>query len=212
MGHRARIKPRLLAQALAHRFSVYTFDLRGHGESAGACTGGALEHLDVDAVVSLARREGATRVVTLGWSLGGIAVVRHAAEFGGVDGVVAISAPADWDAQSAAVRRATWLFTTKVGRLLAWHIAGTKIKMHDPMPDPPELIVPRIKDTPILIIHGTDDHFFGSDAGRRIFAAARDPKKLIEHAPFGHAEDGFTPAFAALLINEIESMVPVLTG
>lgn len=61
-------KPRVarLAESLAERFTVYAFDLRGHGQSGGACTLGDLEALDVAAAVRLARREGHARVFTVG--------------------------------------------------------------------------------------------------------------------------------------------------
>src|SRR5438477_11347779 len=51
-------KPRLVPvqRVLAERFTFYAFDFRGHGRSEGACAFGADEHLDVDAVVALARR------------------------------------------------------------------------------------------------------------------------------------------------------------
>ena len=58
-------------EALAERFTVYGFDFRGHGESEGLSAFGAMEHLDVDAVVRHAREEGSDRVVTFGGSMGG---------------------------------------------------------------------------------------------------------------------------------------------
>ena len=106
MGWRRKARLVLFEESLARSFTVYAFDLRGHGESGGLSAFGAMEHLDVDAVVRLAREDGAVKVVTLGGSMGGIAVLRHAALLGGVDAVVAISTPAVWDGHdSDAVRR-----------------------------------------------------------------------------------------------------------
>src|SRR5918999_3551194 len=114
-------KPRMVAMAMAlsREFTVYTFDFRGHGRSGGLCTYGDLEYLDVDAVVRLARVEVGEPVVTVGVSMGGIAVIRQAALRGGVDAVVAISTPARWDGHpSAAVRRIRRMTDTKGGRRL----------------------------------------------------------------------------------------------
>jgi alpha-beta hydrolase superfamily lysophospholipase len=52
---------------------------------------GGAEVDDVEAVVRLARKETHAKVVTVGTSMGGIAVLRHAGLIGGVDEVVAIS-------------------------------------------------------------------------------------------------------------------------
>ena len=59
MGYRTKPKWRTLAEGLAERFTVYAFDLRGHGQSQGACSGGEREALDVHAVVQHARARGA---------------------------------------------------------------------------------------------------------------------------------------------------------
>ncbi|MGH9112928.1 MAG: alpha/beta hydrolase, partial [Acidimicrobiales bacterium] len=57
---------------------VLTYDSRGHGESAGLCTLGDLERLDVDAAVGAAV-ERAGEVVVVGTSMGGVAVLNHMA-------------------------------------------------------------------------------------------------------------------------------------
>src|SRR4051812_14169964 len=74
-------KPRFahLAEQLSEGFAVYAFDHRGHGASEGVSDFGGAEIADVEAVVELARRDGHGRVVTVGASMGGIAVLRHAA-------------------------------------------------------------------------------------------------------------------------------------
>src|SRR6266536_3538233 len=84
-------KARLVAfqEELARSFTVYAFDFRGHGQSEGESSFGGSEILDVDAVVRRARDDGFEAAVTFGGSMGGIAVIRHAALLGGVDSVVA---------------------------------------------------------------------------------------------------------------------------
>ena len=208
MSYRTKPKWLFLAEALSERFTVYTFDLRGHGQSGGACTGGEREALDVAAVVAHARSRGAQRIVTVGGSLGGIAVVREASEDPTLAGVVAISTPATWTgSDSKHVKRAQFLFTSRVGRALAKRLMGTRIHLDWGEPATPAALVGKIAPTPLLIIHGADDHFFPSTEAEELFARAGEPKRLVIEPTFGHAEDGFTPAFAARLRDEISALV-----
>lgn len=191
-------KPRLVRfqEELAKEFTVYAFDFRGHGASEGVSTYGTREHLDVDAVVRMARAEGFARVVTVGGSMGGIAVIRHAAVQRGVDTVVAISTPALWDGhESAAVRRIVRLLGSSSGRSLL-RISGLRVApAWEPAPPPAE-VVADVSPTPLLIVHGRDDHFFEEEQAWLLYRRARPPKRLLLGSPFGHAEDGYTPAFA----------------
>jgi pimeloyl-ACP methyl ester carboxylesterase len=145
----------------------------------------------------------------LGGSLGGIAVVLEAANYHDTDGVVSISTPALWDhSKSKFVRRATWLFVSPVGRSIARKIMGTRIHLDwGKHPEPPAEVVGKIAPTPILIVHGEDDHFFSADDARTLHERAGEPKRLWLLPEFGHAEDGFTPEFTALLTDEIEAML-----
>ncbi|MGW7055528.1 alpha/beta fold hydrolase [Streptomyces sp. NPDC054887] len=59
--------------------AVITFSFRGHGGSGGRSTVGDREVLDVAAAVRWARSLGHERVLTVGFSMGGSVVVRHAA-------------------------------------------------------------------------------------------------------------------------------------
>jgi pimeloyl-ACP methyl ester carboxylesterase len=211
MGYRTKKPWRILAEGLAARYSVITFDLRGHGQSAGECSGGESELHDVHAVVRWARARGFPRVVTVGGSLGGIAVIREAASFHDPDAVVAISTPALWGvSDSKAVRRMMWVFTSRSGRALARRLMGTRIHMDWGDPEPPAEMIGRIAPTPVLIVHGRDDHFFPPADAELLYNRAGQPKQLLLMEPFGHAEDGFTPAFADRIGSEIEAMLAAL--
>jgi pimeloyl-ACP methyl ester carboxylesterase len=191
-------KPRLVEfqEELARWFTVYAFDLRGHGGSGGISGFGAREHLDVDAVVRRARADGLGRVVTVGGSMGGIAVIRHAALLGGVDAVVAVSTPARWNGHHTdAVRKLAWLTATDRGRrLLRWW--GTRTPVAWERIEDPVAVVDRIAPTPLIIVHGRDDHFFDEEEAWMMFRRAKEPKRLLLSGRFGHAEDGYGPAFA----------------
>jgi len=201
-------KPRLVEfqDALARRFTVYGFDLRGHGDSGGESSFGTYEHLDVDAVVGLARADGFERVVTLGGSMGGIAVIRQAALRGGVDAVVSVSAPARWlGHRSAAVRRLTVLTRTEMGRGLL-RVAGARVAHPWPAAEDPVDVVGRIAPVPLVIVHGQDDHYFDVEQAWMLYRAAGEPKRLLLCSRFGHAEDGFCAAFADRICRTLDSL------
>ena len=80
-----------LARFLAGRFTVYTLDFRGHGESGGWFTLGRREHLDLDRLVRKIR-EGHDRVGIVGFSFGGFHAALTAAETR-VDALCLVSAP-----------------------------------------------------------------------------------------------------------------------
>jgi pimeloyl-ACP methyl ester carboxylesterase len=198
MGWHAKPRFAIFAEHLTEWFTVYAFDMRGHGGSAGVSDFGGAEILDVDAVVALARREGHAAVVTAGTSQGAIAVLRHAALLGGVDAVIGISSLASWDwrvdSEPSARRQLDARIGTRSGRaaLRAW---GVRLPEHWDEPESPEVVVGKIAPTPVVIIHGTDDRLFAPDHARRLYEAANEPKRLLLGDGFGHAEDGFTPAF-----------------
>jgi pimeloyl-ACP methyl ester carboxylesterase len=202
-------KPRLVRfqEALARRFTVYGFDFRGHGGSEGLCAFGAREHLDVDAVARLARADGFEKAVTFGGSMGGIAVIRQAALLGGVDMVVAVSTPAFWDGhESEAVRRLAWLTSSRLGRR-ALRASGVRpapafTRVEDPMD-----LVGKIAPIPLVLVHGRDDHFFDEEQAWALYRAASQPKRLLLASRFGHAEDGYTEAFADQIANAVLGVV-----
>ncbi|MFE3515352.1 alpha/beta hydrolase [Streptomyces sp. NPDC059166] len=74
-------RPALLraARVFSQRAAVITFSFRGHGRSTGRSTVGDREVLDLAAAVAWARSLGHRRVVTVGFSMGGSVVLRHAA-------------------------------------------------------------------------------------------------------------------------------------
>lgn len=182
--------------ALARWFTVYAFDTRGHGASEGASTFGDREYMDIEAVVRRAREDAPGPVATLGTSMGGIAVIRHAALRAGVDAVMAISTPARWDGhRSAAVRRMRRITVSRGGRGLMRGLGVRMARTWD-WPDDPEEVVGKIAPIRLIIVHGRDDHFFEVEEAWRLYQRAGQPKRLMLSSRFGHAEDGFSAAFA----------------
>jgi pimeloyl-ACP methyl ester carboxylesterase len=202
-------KPKLVAfqEALARWFTVYGFDLRGHGASGGESSFGTYEFLDVDAVVRRARSDGFERVATVGGSMGGIAVIRQAALRGGVDAVVSASAPARWlGHRSDAVRRLAVLTSSGAGRA-ALRLAGARVAHPWPGAEDPVDLVGRIAPAPFVVVHGVDDHYFDVEQAWMLYRAANDPKRLLIAPRFGHAEDGYTAAFAERLHRTLDPLL-----
>lgn len=197
---------RRVARALARHGAVVTFSFRGHGASGGRSTVGDREVLDLAAAVAWARGFGHARVVTVGFSMGGSVVLRHAALHGGgpadtartgtrTDAVVSVSAPARWYYRGTApMRRLHWLVTRPEGRLLSRY--GLRTRIHhrdwDPVPLSPVEAVPRIAPTPLLIVHGDRDGYFPLDHPRTLAAAAGDHGELWLEYGMGHAENAAT--------------------
>ncbi|MFF6806213.1 alpha/beta fold hydrolase [Streptomyces sp. NPDC012616] len=183
---------RRVASVLARYGAVVTFSFRGHGRSGGHSTVGDREVLDLAAAVDRARSIGHARVVTVGFSMGGSVVLRHAALHPGtVDAVVSVSAPARWYYRGTApMRRLHWMVTRPEGRLVGRYGFRTRIHRRewDPVPLSPVGAVPRIAPTPLLIVHGDRDGYFPLDHPRMLAEAAAGHGELwLEHG-MGHAE------------------------
>lgn len=208
LGSHRKARMLRFQEELARWFTVLAFDFRGHGQSGGISSFGACEEVDVDAVVRHARREGHDRIWTLGGSMGGIAVIRHAALRGGVSGVVAASTPATWNGHDTdAVRRIRRVTGTARGRwlLYAW---GVRVARGWQPAEAALEVVDRVAPTPLVLVHGRDDHYFSEEDAWLLYRRAQHPKRLLLASRFGHAEDGYTAAFAeavARVILEIES-------
>lgn len=135
--------------------AVITFSFRGHGASGGLSTLGDREVLDLAAAVRWAREFGHARVATVGFSMGGSVVLRHAAlareTDGRADAVAAVSAPARWYYRGTApMRRVHWVVTRPAGRLVGRYGFRTRIdrRAWDPVPLSPVEAVPLIAPTP----------------------------------------------------------------
>ncbi|QKW11000.1 alpha/beta hydrolase [Streptomyces sp. NA04227] len=70
---------RRAAGVLSRYAPVITFSFRGHGGSGGRSTVGDREVLDLEAAIAWARELGYRRIVSMGFSMGGSVVLRHAA-------------------------------------------------------------------------------------------------------------------------------------
>ncbi|MEU4984526.1 alpha/beta fold hydrolase [Streptomyces sp. NPDC021969] len=196
-GDADRPHVRRIAAAFARHGAVVTFSFRGHGASGGRSTVGDREVLDLAAAVAWARGFGHARVVTVGFSMGGSVVLRHAALYAdddaaGTDAVVSVSSPARWYYRGTApMRRLHWLVMRPAGRLVGRY--GLRTRIHhrdwDPVPLSPVEAVPRIAPRPLLVVHGDRDGYFPLDHPRMLAEAAGDHGELWLEPGMGHAEN-----------------------
>ncbi|MDX3214293.1 alpha/beta fold hydrolase [Streptomyces sp. ME02-6991-2B] len=180
---------------------VVTFSFRGHGRSGGRSTVGDREVLDLDAAVRWARRLGHPAVASVGFSMGGSVVLRHAGrtqarDGAHVDAVASVSAPARWYYRGTApMRRVHWAITRPVGRLVSRGLLRTRVhgKDWDPVPVPPVEAVRSIAPTPLLVVHGDRDGYFPLDHPLSLAEAAGGAAELWIEPGFGHAENAAPP-------------------
>lgn len=198
-AHRRKPSYARLADRLAAHAHVLAIDLRGHGRSGGQTTFGDREALDVGAAVAWLRERGHRRVVVVGASMGATSVLHALATGTRVEAAVVISAPAtlDEDPASEAMQRLKRLWESRVSRAgMRWAI-GVRV-VHPSRWQPPAhpRDLARHVDVPLLVVHGEDDAYFPVTDAHALSAATATSRLWIEPAGFGHAEDGFTEAFA----------------
>jgi len=178
-----------VAEALSSTgHDVISYDARGHHTSGGLCTLGYSEWLDV-AAATQAARDRDERVVTVGASLGGVAVLRHATHDRDLTGVVAVSSPARWRLpRNIRGFFSTFLTRTRLGRALAERKLGVKI---DPVwadPPPPADLTGRIR-VPLAVIHGDADQMIPPTAATQLVDGSCGAARLDIVPGMGHAFD-----------------------
>ncbi|CAO5176698.1 conserved hypothetical protein [Frankia sp. AiPs1] len=207
-GSLSRPMLRDVTSGLRRYVNVLAMDLRGHGRSSGRCTFGDREALDVDAAVGAARALGYLRVVTIGWSMGGAAAIRHAglAKTGTLchghrlrhlpDAVVSVSAASRWFVRDTSpMRRIHWFTESPTGRMVAR--AALRVRIDPgafvPVPPSPLEVVGALVPIPLLIVHGCRDRYFTLEHPRALAAATGGHAQVWIEPEFGHAEAGLSP-------------------
>jgi pimeloyl-ACP methyl ester carboxylesterase len=191
------------AHQLASRVHVIVPDLRGHGNSGGLSSMGTYESLDVKAAVEAA--DPSLPVVTVGISLGGAAVLLHGGTYGGVAGVVAISAPAWWGAwDTPATKRIQRYAMTSAGRRFLAVFMRTRIAQVCEGVPHAEAQAAAISPAFTLVVADPADHYFAEEHPRTIYRWANEPKDLWLLPGTGHGTDLLGPAFTSRLLEELD--------
>lgn len=191
---------RRVLHRLAGHATVLALNFRGHGNSTSGSSVGGIEVLDLAAAIALAGQHGYQRVVTLGFSMGGSVVLRHAALHEPVEqrpaAVCAVSSPARWWARdTAAIRRVHFLLEAPLGRRIA-PLVGARLgpQWGYTPPRSPIEVVHRIAPIPLLLVHGEDDHYFPIEHALALRGAAGGNPELWLQPGVKHAETGMNPA------------------
>ncbi|MDQ4076577.1 MAG: alpha/beta hydrolase [Chloroflexota bacterium] len=175
-------------EALSARFDVMAIDLRGHGESGGGCSFGAHEVLDIQATVEYARSLGYERITTIGSSMGGASVIRHAALYHSQDGVVTIGAFADPQdiGRPGSDYGVQLLYNTgRLGELWSYVTRGTRLDaLHEH--EPALELVGDVAPIPLLLIHGEWDATVHPRSAELLYENASEPKELVIIPRGGH--------------------------
>ncbi|MGI9033024.1 MAG: alpha/beta hydrolase [Acidimicrobiales bacterium] len=194
------------ARLLAAHVNVMVPELRGHGRSEGLCTLGIDEPLDVAAAVAAAPPN--LPVVTIGLSLGGASALLHAGTYGGVAGVVAISAPSRWDTwDTRATLRVRRYVDSRLGREVLSRVLRTRVTTALQAVPEASGVVAAIAPAFTLIVHDPADHYFGAAHARTLFEWADEPKDLWWVDGAGHGTDLLTPALANRLVAHLRRSV-----
>ena len=177
-------------------FTVFSYDLRGHGFSDGnTVTFGVKEAGDLSRVVDmLSRRKDvdAKRIGALGVSLGAATTIIAAAHDPRIKAVVDDSSYSDLQSVvDHSFQRVVGIPSFPFGPLtIKFAELQTGVNMAEIRPiDEIALIAPR----PVFVIHGLADSLVPVSDGKRLFAAAREPKTGwfvagVDHAKTREAE------------------------
>lgn len=182
----------LRAVPLMHNLGITTLvvSYRNDGEAPRSRTGtyglGATEWRDVDAAIRFARRNGARRILLMGWSMGGAIALQLALSSAHRDmiaGVVLDSPVIDWrvvlDYQAGLMKLPPTVTKLAISALESdWGTAFTRTGA--PIPFDRLDVVARADELrdPILILHSDDDGFVPSDASHDLRQARPDLVEL----------------------------------
>jgi len=176
---------RRMAQAFTQNQDVICMDFRGHGASSGRFTFSTKEDAELSAVLEWGRSRYRCLHV-IGFSLGGaIAINTVSRQRNGIEALIAVSAPAVFEEiefkfwTPEAIRRGIQGLERGAG----CRFGNPFMKKQRPIDN-----IARLEGIPLLFVHGTNDVIVGIRHSHRLFAAAKEPKRLEIIEGGSHAE------------------------
>lgn len=180
-------------------YNVLIFDFRGHGDSDGrTITFGFRESSDVKAAFDYVRaKHPSSKVFGLGYSMGGSALLKMAAEEGGFDKIAVDCTFAR--GENVARHSILWFFgplqgpVWHLGRCWGWVFSGVDVGRHNP-----EEYVSRVA-CPLLFIHGAADDMIPATESVRLHEAAGRNSQLWIVENLGHLQAITRPSYTERL-------------
>lgn len=166
------------AAILSSKYDVIMLDMRGHGKSGGEYTWSAKEDMDIDAVVDYAISRGYKRIGMLAFSLGAASAIKSASERSEIGSMVLISCPYKFEAINYHFWEPSMLYDLADNFRCGWQGKGARGFNMFMRREKPIDSVRLIKDTPILFVHGDNDWVIKESHSKKLFEAARCPKKI----------------------------------
>ena len=179
-----------LGAALSRRgYFVLLFDFRAHGESEGSRTSlGYLEQKDVIAALDFLKNRheiDPKRIGIYGFSMGGSTAILAAAKTGTFSAVVADSAFTSLRDQAR--QSITGYYRLPAFPFLHLAILGYELYFQTRVDTvAPVKAIAKLSPTPVLIIAGEGDLLIPANNGRKLFAAAKEPKEFWLIPDAGH--------------------------
>jgi pimeloyl-ACP methyl ester carboxylesterase len=162
---------------------VFLFSFRGHGDSSGAYTFGHREGADLEAVLAAALEERpGRRAAVVGFSLGGSIAVRMLAERpalkSSVSALITVGTPSDL----RKIRVKILKIPEALPHLSLYEAARpprVSLSAYARPPAPFEESAPFVSPVPLVVMHSKVDWLVGVEHAERLFAAAREPRRLV---------------------------------
>lgn len=167
---------------ILQKYDALNFDFRGHGKSSGKFTWTAKEHFDLEAVINYAVSQGYAGIGLIAFSLGAATSINALSRCKQVQSLILVSAPFSfweinyhfWEPEMFSDLRDNFKY--------CWQGKGVRagnLFLRKPIPLTSIL---RIKDLPIMFVHGTRDWIIKDYHSRKLYQAYKvgaGMKKLV---------------------------------
>lgn len=168
----------VLAEAMAERFDVLTFDFPGHGLSQGVCD---LDFErcrdDLEQVIAYAQSQGHGHIGIVGYSMGAAAAILAAADGMPLEAVVSVCCPA------SPLPNGPRLASLPTALANPWmRLMGTRAAPQLHVKSWPIDHVAEVSPIPLLVVHHQYDYLVPRQTSESLFAVARPPKDYL-HVP-----------------------------